>query len=103
MKNSRGEVLARRRERLVLRSTLLRELIVDDVQGVQPALTWVDRVQDGWLWLRTNPMAAFAAPVVLSLFRPRKAVGAGMRLWSAWKLYQGFRAARAASSSVARR
>ena len=103
MNSGRAEVLARRRERLVLRSSLLRDLMVDDLQGVQPALSWIDRIQDGWLWLRTNPMAAFALPVVLSVFRPRRAAGLGMRLWSAWKLVQGFRAARAASSSVARR
>lgn len=93
--SSRANLLARRRERLLLRSTLLRELISDEFQGVQPALTWVDRVQDGLLWLRSNPLIAFAAPVLLSVVRPRRAVGLGMRIWSAWKLYQGFRASRA--------
>ncbi|MDO9434754.1 YqjK family protein [Hydrogenophaga sp.] len=106
MSSGRAEVLARRRERLVLRSTLLRGLMEDELHGVQPVFTWADRIQDGWTWLRTNPMVALAAPVLLSVVRPRKAMGTGMRLWSAWKIFQGYRAARAASaasSTVVRR
>lgn len=103
MSPPRAIVLARRRERLVRRSGLLRERIAEDFQGLQPALTWVDRVQDGLLWLRSNPLMAFAAPLLLTVWRPRRAVGLGMRVWSAWKLVQRLRASRAVSPPSARR
>ncbi|WP_137917883.1 YqjK family protein [Hydrogenophaga sp. 2FB] len=97
MNPPRADLLARRRERLVQRSAVLRELITEELRGVQPALTWIDRIQDGWLWLRSHPLAAVAAPLLLTLWRPRRAVGLGMRLWSAWKLVQRLRAPRAVS------
>ena len=100
--NPRAELLARRRERLVLRSRMLRRQITRDVQALQPALTWVDRVQDGLQWLRSNPLLGLVAPMLLSLWRPRRTVGLGMRLWSIWKLVRGWRAAGSTPASTRR-
>lgn len=91
--NPRAVLLARRRERLVLRSRLLRRQIARELDAVQPALTWVDRLQDALLWLRGNPLAAAAGSLLLAMWRPRRAAGFGMRLWSAWKFVQGLRGA----------
>ena len=89
----RAVLLARRRERLVLRSRLLRRQITQELHAVQPALTWVDRLQDATLWLRGNPVIAAAGSLLLAVWRPRRAASFGMRLWSAWKFVQGLRGA----------
>ena len=91
--NPRAVLLARRRERLVLRSRLLRRQITQELHAVQPALTWVDRLQDATLWLRGNPVIAAAGSLLLAVWRPRRAASFGMRLWSAWKFVQGLRGA----------
>ena len=91
--NPRALLLAQRRERLVLRSRVLRRQIAQELQAVQPALTWVDRLQDAVLWLRGNPLVAAAGSVLLAVWRPRRAASFGMRLWSAWKFVQGLRGA----------
>ena len=59
----RGEQLARRRELLVQRSGQLRRQVVEQLQVLEPALMWADRLQDAWLWLRANPRLADAAPL----------------------------------------
>ena len=89
--NPRAAQLALRRERLVQRSAQLRRRAVWHLQDVQPALTWIDRLQDAWIWLRGNPFAAAAGTLLLSAWRPRRAASLGMRLWSAWKLVQSVR------------
>ncbi len=91
--NPRALLLAQRRERLVLRSRVLRRQITQELQAVQPALTWVDRLQDAVLWLRGNPLVAAAGSLLLAVWRPRRAASFGMRLWSAWKFVQGLRGA----------
>lgn len=95
--NPRAVVLAMRRERLVLRSQQLRRQISTELQAVQPALTWVDRLQDALLWLRGNPLIATAGSLLLAVWRPRRAASFGMRLWSAWKFVQGLRGSGAKS------
>lgn len=92
--NPRAVVLATRRERLVLRSQQLRRQITVELEAVQPAMTWVDRVQDALLWLRGNPFIATAGSLLLAVWRPRRAASFGMRLWSAWKFVQGLRGVR---------
>ncbi len=89
--NARGMQLARRRERLVRRSAHLRGAVVTELQALQPALSWADRIQDAWLWLRANPLATAAGVAALAVWRPRRVLGWGLRAWSAWKLLQRVR------------
>jgi hypothetical protein len=90
--NERGMLLARRRERLVRRSAHLRGKVATELQALQPALSWADRIQDAWLWLRANPLVAAAGVAALAVWRPRRALGWGLRAWSTWKLVQSVRA-----------
>jgi hypothetical protein len=90
--NERGMLLARRRERLVRRSARLRDALATELRVLQPALSWADRIQDAWRWLRANPLAAAAGVAALVVWRPRRALGWGLRAWSAWKLVQRVRA-----------
>lgn len=87
----RAELLARRRERLVLRSAALRRRAVAQSDGLQPALNWANRLQDGWRWLRGNPLTATATTVALAAWRPARLLGLGWRAWSAWRLFRRLR------------
>lgn len=87
----RGIVLARRRERLVQRSGLLRRRVDRELRAMQPALTWMDRIQEGLSWLRSNPLLALTGSAAFAASRPRRLVGWGLRAWSAWKLWQQLR------------
>lgn len=84
----RAGQLARRREMLVLQSGQLRGQVVDQLQVVQPALVWADRLQDAWIWLRANPWAVAAGVLAVAVWRPRRSLGLALRGWSAWKLLQ---------------
>jgi hypothetical protein len=98
-KPDRAEQLARRRRMLVLRSGRLRGQVVDQMQAVQPALMWADRLQDAWIWLRANPLAVAGGVLALAVWRPRRSLGLALRAWSAWKLVQR---ARTVGSTAAR-
>lgn len=94
--NARARVLARRRERLVRRSAYLRRQTEGEVLGLQRVLTWVDRAQDAWRWLRANPLAVAGGVGALALWRPRRALGLGLRAWSLWRLVRRAMALRSA-------
>lgn len=89
--NERGMLLVRRRERLVRRSAHLRGTVATELQALQPAFSWADRIQDAWRWLRANPLVAVAGVAAVAVWRPRRVLGWGLRAWSAWKLVQGVR------------
>lgn len=85
---ARAEQLARRRQQLVLRSGHLRGQVVHQLQAVQPALAWADRLQDAWIWLRANPLAVAGGVLAVAVWRPRRLAGLALRLWSGWRLLQ---------------
>jgi len=89
----RAEQLARRRQLLVQRSGQLRGQLVDQLQVLQPAWRWADRLQDAWLWIRANPLAVAGSVLAVLVWRPRRSLGLALRAWSAWKLLQRARAA----------
>lgn len=89
----RAEQLASQREKLVLRSRRLRGQLVEQMQVLQPAWTWADRLQDAWIWLRANPLAVVGGVLAVVVWRPRRSLGLALRAWSAWKLLQRARSA----------
>lgn len=93
--NPRARVLAHRRERLVQRSSSLRRQAVFEVSGLERPFTWIDRAQDAWHWLRANPLAVMGSVGALALWRPRRALGLGLRAWSMWRLARRLMALRA--------
>jgi YqjK-like protein len=84
----RAGQLARRRQMLVLRSGRLRGQVAEQMQVVQPALVWADRLQDAWIWLRANPLVVAGSVLAVAVWRPRRSLGLALRLWSGWKLLQ---------------
>lgn len=95
-----AEQLAHRRERLVQRSHQLRTRLVDEMQVVQPAMLWADRLQDAWNWLRDHPMAVAGGVLAVIAWRPRRSLGLALRLWSGWKLLQRARSVGGAASRL---
>lgn len=96
----RAEQLARRRESLVHRSGQLRSRVAEQMQVVQPALVWADRLQDAWHWLRANPLVVAGGVLAVAVWRPRRALGLALRAWSGWKLLQRARSAGSAASRL---
>ena len=94
----RGEQLARRRELLVQRSGQLRREVVEQLQVVEPALMWADRLQDAWRWLRANPLAVAGAALTVAVWRPRRSLALALKVWSAWRLLQRARSVGSAAS-----
>lgn len=79
------QALALRQQRLLLRSRQLRGDLQQQLGAWQPALTWADRIQQAWWWLRAHPLVPLSAVVTLAVLRPRRAWRWGMRLWWGWR------------------
>ena len=88
MNRRRAELLARRQQQLLVRSSELRGEFVADAARWQPTLALADRVWAGWRWLRAHPEAPLAAAVVLVVLRPRRMLRWGWRLWAGWRTWQ---------------
>lgn len=98
--NQRGAELALRRERLMSRSWQLRQQAATQLEALQSALSWADRLQDAWFWVRANPVPVLAGLLGLVVWRPRKAVGLIWRAWSGWRLLQRLRSGRPPSARL---
>jgi YqjK-like protein len=96
----RAAQLARRREMLVLRSGRLRGQVVEQMQVVQPAWVWADRLQDAWIWLRANPLVVAGGVLAVAVWRPRRLLGLALRLWSGWRLLQRARSVGSTASRL---
>ncbi|MDZ4280577.1 MAG: YqjK family protein [Hydrogenophaga sp.] len=99
-KADRAGQLVRRRQLLVLRSGRLRGQVAEQMQGMQPALVWADRLQDAWIWLRANPLAVAGGVLAVAVWRPRRSLGLALRLWSGWKLLQRARSVGSTASRL---
>ena len=96
----RAGQLARRRQQLVQRSGRLRVHVADQLQVVQPAFVWADRLQDAWIWLRANPLVVAGGVLAVAVWRPRRSLGLALRLWSGWKLLQRARSVGSTASRL---
>lgn len=71
-----------RQQHLLVRSALLRASIAQQVQAYGPALTVIDRVYAGVLWLQRNPWLPLGVLGVALVFRPHNAMVWAGRMWS---------------------
>ena len=83
--------LALQRERLLARSTVLRERVVEQSAVLAPALDLGDRLRDASRWVSTHPALVLSALVVVVVVRPRVAWRWGLRAWSTWLLARSWR------------
>ena len=90
----RAEQLALRRQMLQGRSRGLRASATVHGQALQPVFHWVDRVQDGWDWLRSRPpqlvWSLAAAAGLLVVRRPARLVSLPLKIMSWYRLWQRF-------------
>lgn len=77
-----------RRERLLLRSSLLRQQLAQDAAPLKTPLALADQVRDGLRWLGQHPEWPLAGALVLLVLRPRRALGWSARLWGAWRFWR---------------
>lgn len=94
----RAEQLALRRRALLGRSRGLRISAELHAQSLQPVFRWVDRVQDGWAWVRSRPpelLWPLASVAGLWLARrPARLLTLPVKAMSLWRLWQRFGAGR---------
>jgi hypothetical protein len=84
--------LQMRRDRLLVRSQALREQLSGQSQALQSPLALADRAHHAVQWLAAHPgwlAGLVALPLVL---RPRRALGWGLKLWGAWRLWRQLQA-----------
>lgn len=82
---SRREALLLRQQSLALRSIELRLQVARDVMRLAPTLVLADRGVAGLHWLRAHLGYPLAAAAVLALWKPRRALRWGLRLWWGWR------------------
>lgn len=86
--NPKALALLQRQQVLLMRSTELRLALANDARVLEAPLDWADQALAAGRWLRANPQWTMAAALVLALWRPRRALRWGGRLWSGWRLWQ---------------
>lgn len=80
--------LAARKQRLLIRSALLRQTLGDQAQVLKRPLALIDQVQTRLQWLARNPKWPVAALMVLLILRPRRTLVWSGRIWRLWKLFK---------------
>ena len=86
MADPRQLELELRRQHLQLRSALLRDRLVQQLQPLAAPLAIADAVREAWRWLQQRPLVPLAGVAVLALLRPRRVLRWASRLWAAWGL-----------------
>jgi hypothetical protein len=84
--NQRDLELALKKQRLQLRSALLRQQMSAHAANIAPLGTAVDGLRSAVAWLRAHPLLPIAAAVALIVARPRRALRWGNRAFSLWQL-----------------
>lgn len=91
-------LLQLRQVELRLRSAELRVRISRDMQALHGPIVLVDRVYQGYLWLRERPYwmlgSAGGAVSMLTLLRPRRLLRWATKGFWAWRLFKRFAVAR---------
>lgn len=92
MRPARQQVLAERKQRLLIRGAELRVRLAHDARVLQGPLAVADQAVAGLQWLRAHPLVPLGAIAALALLRPRRALGWATRLWWGWGLARRARA-----------
>ncbi|MGC4394691.1 hypothetical protein [Hydrogenophaga sp. T2] len=100
MTGLRARQLAQRRTALRARSRALRARAALQSRSLEPVLTWADRVQTAWQWLRGWPrevvLPLAAASGLWMACKPSRFLSVPLRLLSVWRLWQRLTAGRRA-------
>jgi len=85
--------MALKKQRLRLKSALLRDTFAAQASVWAPAFSAADRVQAGIDWLRRHPVLPIAVLVALLVARPRAVLRMVGRGWLLWRGLQRLRGA----------
>ncbi len=88
MSTRNSEPLARRRERLLLRSSQLRADISLNVQALHRPLGLADQARAALDWLAQNPQWPVGALLVVAVVRPRRTLRWAGTLWWGYGLFR---------------
>jgi hypothetical protein len=88
MRSDRRTNLQVRQRQLVARSQSLRERLAQDSVALQRPLALADQVRGGARWLLLRPWWIAAAAALPIVWRPRRAMGWGLKLWGGWRLWR---------------
>ena len=86
--NQQIGALAHRRQQLLSRNAVLRRRLGQDAQALRAPLALADQVRNGWRWLQANPQWLGLGALALMVWRPRRVLRLGGRLWAGWRLWQ---------------
>ena len=90
--NPRLHVLALEKQKLALRSEILREQFASAAGVWEPACHGVDRLRQAVAWLRRRPLPLIALGVALFVARPRAVLRLAGRGWVVWRTLRHWRA-----------
>lgn len=74
-----------RQQLLLIRSTELRHVLIQDLQCLQRPAAWCDQIKAGWHWLAQHPEWPTAGVVLLLILKPRRFLTWTGRAWWLWK------------------
>lgn len=79
--STRDQLLAERKQRLLIRSAELRVGLAHDARALAGPLAAADQAVAGAQWLRAHPLVPLGTLLALAVLRPRRALAWGARLW----------------------
>lgn len=91
--NPRQVDLALKKQRLLMRSAMLRENFGDFATIWTPVFAAADHVRAGLVWLRRHPLLPVASLVAILVARPRGVLRWAQRGFFAWQALRRVRAA----------
>jgi len=92
--------LQARRTRLLQRSVVLRQQAACEFQKMEPVFVVGDRLLQGWIWLRRNPVYLAGALAVVVVLKPRAVLRTTVRAWTLWQSLKNWQRARGWSAQT---
>lgn len=89
--STRDQLLAERKQRLLIRSAELRVGLAHDARALAGPLAAADQAVAGAQWLRAHPLVPLGTLLALAVLRPRRVLAWGTRLWWGIRLARQFR------------
>ncbi len=84
----RKDLLDQRRQTLLVRSTLLRQRLAQDVGAFDGVGRLADAGWSAWRWVRRHPLPTVSTVVALAVWRPRRALRVAGAAWGAWRWWR---------------
>jgi hypothetical protein len=72
----------------------LRQQASCELQKMEPVFVVGDRLLQGWIWLRRNPVYLAGALAVVVVRKPRAVLRTTVRAWTLWQSWKSWQKAR---------